>query len=125
MSSTAWPPTTDQTTTLGPTIKADYEIEIALTGNSVFPSKPIPDMKVGETVRYTSKAGQVTIEFPQCSPFRDDHEHGTSVSGEVILKLISAGNLSSRCYVKRPDGTVVGWDKNHPKAGGGTKVSKP
>lgn len=126
MSSTAWATAADQTASLGPTITADHEIEIALTGKSVYPAKPIPDMKVGETVRYTSKAGAVTIEFPECSPFRDDHEHGTSVPGDVILKLVSAGDINSRCYVKlSSDGTVVGWDKDHPEAGGGGKVSKP
>jgi hypothetical protein len=126
MSSTAdWTTAAEQTAAIGPAIEADHEITIARTGNSVFPSKPMPEMHVGQTVRYSSDAGAVTIEFPHCSPFRDDHEHGTRVPGSVILKLISAGEIESRCYVTLPDGTVLGWDKDHPEAGAGGKVSKP
>jgi hypothetical protein len=130
--------TADQTTAADQTTKADHEITIALEGGSVFPLEPIPEMHVGQTVRYSSRpedeVTEVRIVFPECSPFREDHTKGTEILGtalsgsparSVILTLLSAGELPSRCFLTLKDGTVHGWDKDHPEAGGVGKVSKP
>ena len=45
--------TADQTT------KADHEITINLQGGNALAPDPMPAMKVGETVRYTSPSGKV------------------------------------------------------------------
>jgi hypothetical protein len=130
--------TADQSTAADQTTKANHEITIALKGGSVFVLEPFPEMHVGQTVRYSGRpedeVTEVRIVFPECSPFREDHEKGTEIVGtalsgspprSAILTLLSAGQLPSRCYLKRKDGTTVGWDEDHPEAGGIPKVSKP
>jgi hypothetical protein len=121
--------TADQTTAADQTTKADHEITIALEGEYAWPLKPIPEMHVGQTVRYVSRpedeVTEVRIVFPDCSPFRDDHQKGTEVVGSEILTLVTPGELPCRCYLTLKDGTVHGWDENHPEAGGVGKVSKP
>lgn len=118
--------TADQSTAADQTTTADYEITITLQDGNTSPPDPMPEMHVGQTVRYSSAAGEVRILFTDRSPFRADNKTDTSVPGAVILTLLSAGDsLPCRCFVTPKGGKEVGWDKDHPWAGGDHKVSKP
>ena len=94
---------------------------------------PFPaDMKVGETVRFSSDEGEVTIHLTKVSPFRTDDKTGTQVPGGVILTLVQASKgedflndpFHMGCSLTLPDGTVVGWP-TLPGAGGDPHVRQP
>jgi hypothetical protein len=120
-------PTTMRVTTL---MKANHEINITLeNGFAVAPSSPSSPivMAVGETVRYSSDAGEVRILFQQQSPFRIDDVTMTYVPGSVILTLVSGsagGIVVGDCFIKPPGGPEVGYD---PKQVGGVhhRVTPP
>ena len=88
-------------------------------------------MEVGETVRYFSKEGEVTIHLTGASPFRPT-KTGTQVPGGVILTLVQASEgegfrndaFHIGCSLTLTDGTVVGWPKL-PGAGGDPHVKQP
>ena len=115
----------------GPTtITPDFDIEIKMRKNATgvptdaVPPNPLPPMKVGQTVRYFSKDGDVRIVFPQRSPFREDDLPMTQVPGAMILTLVSDSGpspndaLRCRCFIKPPDGPEVGWVSNTSDSGG-------
>ncbi|SRR6266478_7418833 len=99
---------------------ADHEILIRLEeGKHAIPPNPMPAMKVGETVRYLSYDGQVTMRFPELSPFRQDNQTNTEVSGSEPQQLLRAGKFESRCFLMLQGGMMVGWDPNgSPQSGG-------
>jgi hypothetical protein len=107
-------------------IKADHEIEVKIVGDGAVPSQPIDkiEMKVGETVRYSSPDGDVKIVFPFRSPFRNDDLTGTDVPGSVILPLKQAerpnvpSDFLCRCFITTPRGVTVGWKKDPSDSGG-------
>ncbi len=111
-------------------MKAHHEINITLEkGYAVAPSSPSSPiiMAVGETVRYSSDAGEVRILFKQQSPFRIDDVTETYVPGSVILTLLSGsagGILLGDCFIKPPGKPEVGYD---PDEGGGVhhRVTPP
>jgi hypothetical protein len=121
------------TPTIKPTttpISADYEITITLKEGHAVPPSPIPIMTVGETVRYSSGAGEVRILFLQRSPFRTDDLTMTSVPGSVILTLVSdsgSGTLPCGCFITPPGGTELGWGigLDNELSGGNHKVTEP
>jgi hypothetical protein len=122
--STTMPATTPTTMATS----ANHEITITLQGSDAFPPSTMPPMLVGETVRYSSSAGEVTIQFPERSPFRTDNLIGTEVAGGVILTLLSDsgdGTLPCRCFITPPIGPKVGWGPDNPLSGGDVKVTKP
>ena len=103
-----------------------HEINITLKGDSAVPPDPIPFMKVGDTVRYTSDGGEVRIKFPDRSPYRVDTVTQTDVPGAVILTLVSANDTDGflgYCYIK-PHGQSkeVGWGPDSPASGGVHRV---
>jgi len=125
-------PTTMPATKPTPDPTANHEIKITFEGGSVSPPNPMPLMCVGETVRYSSNpkgSGEITINFPERSPFRDDDVTGTEVPGEVILTLVSdsgEGTLPSHCFITPPGGGPrIGWSTSTPDAGGNVKVTRP
>jgi hypothetical protein len=111
------------------TPKPDYEVEIEL--EYLMNGKPysFPAMKVGETVRYFSKDGEVTIQLPGYSLFRIDEAKGTHVPGDVILTVVKSSNglpndaFFCGCSLKLP-GKVVGWPEL-PNAGANQHVPHP
>jgi hypothetical protein len=111
--------TADQTT------KVDHEITINLRGGNALAPDPMPAMKVGETVRYTSTSGKVRIVFAGSSPYRIGSQTKNEVLDSEIVTLISDGEFTCRCFITPPNGTEVGWDPKHPHSGGVHKVSKP
>jgi hypothetical protein len=111
--------TADQTT------KVDHEITINLRGGNALAPDPMPAMKVGETVRYTSPSGKVRMVFPDPSPYRTDSKTMNEVLDSEIVTLTSDGEFTCRCFITPPNGKEVGWDPQHPDSGGVHKVSKP
>jgi hypothetical protein len=109
-------------------MKAHHEINITLkNGYAVGPSE-IFTMAVGETVRYSSDAGEVRVLFQQQSPFRIDDVTMTYVPGSVILTLVSGsagGILEGACYITPPGGTEVGYDPKQPLGGVHHHVTPP
>ena len=58
-------------------------------------------------------SGEVTVHFPERSPFREDNVTGTEVPGEVILTLVSdrgERTLPFHYYIKPPRWT----EAKHP-----------
>jgi hypothetical protein len=67
-------------------------------------------MKVGDTVRYISPDGKVTIKFTADSPFLD--ESGTpvlTISDSQPHMLQKEGGFDCRCSLTLPNGKSVGW----------------
>jgi hypothetical protein len=105
--------------------KVDHEITIKLQSGHALAPDPMPAMKVGETVRYTSPSGKVRMVFPDPSPYRTASQTMNEVLDSEIVTLTTEGEFTCRCFIKLSDGTEVGWDPQHPESGGGGKVSKP
>ena len=105
--------------------KADHEITINLQGGNALPPDPMPAMKVGETVRYTSPSGKVRVVFSDPSPYRTDSQTMHEVLDSEIVTLTTECEFTCQCFITPPNGKEVGWDKDHPQSGGHGKVSKP
>ena len=74
--------------------------------------------------KQSAGSGEVTVQFPERSPFRKDNVTITSVPGEVILTLVSdSGEDTLPChyYIKPPSGPRLRiiW------GGEGAKVTRP
>ena len=112
-------------------VKPTHDINVTFDGKTVVPDK-IPPMIVGQTVRYVNAYGQgeISIEFPDGSPYLQGKTTNTSVPGGVILTLVSDsasstnGVFTSRCYLIL-DGTKYGWSSEYPEAGGDHRVGQP
>ena len=113
-------PATEQT----PDPTPNHEIKISPEG--AYDSR-MPHMEVGQTVRYSinpAGSGEVTVEFPERSPFREDNLTGTEVPGAVILTLVSdSGDDTLPCqYFFTPPG---GPKQRIIWGGEGNKVTRP
>jgi hypothetical protein len=109
-------------TTTTKKIHVNHEIKLTQEGDY-----GMPHMEVGQTVRYSinpAGSGEVTVEFPERSPFREDEVTGTEVPGGVILTLVSdSGESTLPChyYIKPPSGPR----QRFVWGGEGTKVTNP
>ena len=102
-----------------------HSIEIVVNGNEALPPSPIPDMDTGDTVKYFSKTGAVTIVFPGESPFRTDGAVMTSITSNDTSTIQYNGKKKKfpcRCFVALSDGRVVGWAPERPRSGGDHNV---
>jgi hypothetical protein len=105
--------------------KLPLEIEIKLVnGKDVIPTLP-DDMRVGQSVHYSSKAGDFEIEFPPSggvTPFSAGDAsftvQGTRAEGSPILVLQNAGEFTCRCSLKLPNGDRLGWPMAGDQSGG-------
>jgi hypothetical protein len=106
--------------------KADYEILVELKEVSenyyevVVPDMPKP-LELGKTVHYKSKAGVVTIKFPENnSPYDDSNGNPkTEVSSnEPPLELKRTGKFMGSCYI------TIGYGKG-TRGGANHDVQKP
>jgi hypothetical protein len=83
-------------------------------------------MKVGETVHYDSRDGEVTIEFrDNGSPFADGNGNPKLVlsSNDPPEKLVKAGTFTCRCFIKPANSPVrIGWDPQRSPQSGGNHV---
>jgi hypothetical protein len=107
--------------TVKPT-KADYEILITLTRDlDVVPHVPAK-LKLGKTVHYRSRTGEVEIKFPNGSPYEyPDGRQKKTVTSNELLKLKRKGEFIGRCSITTPDGVIHGW----PEYGSRTTPSNP
>ena len=115
-------PTTKPPNKQAPDPTPTHEIKISLKDD--YDSR-MPHWEVGETVRYLSNSGEVTVEFPERSPFRTDGVTGTEVPGAVILTLVNdSGGSTLPChyYLKPPGG---GPRERIIWGGEGTDVGRP
>jgi hypothetical protein len=90
--------------------KADYEILITLTRDlDVVPHVPHP-LKLGKTVHYRSRTGEVEIDFADGSPYEDPSgRQKKKVTSNELLKLKREGHFIGRCSITTPDGVKHGW----------------
>jgi hypothetical protein len=104
-----------------------HDIEITRNGNVVSPPKSMPDVRVGDTVRYVFKGTErVTITFPQLSPFQTDQQINTQVHSGETSTAVREGSFQSGCSITLPDGKSIGWDAvtNPPESGGEIKIKR-
>jgi hypothetical protein len=101
------------------TAKAYYEILITLTrDNDVVPHVP-RFLKLGKTVHYRSRTGEVEIDFADGSPYEDPSgRQKKKVTSNELLKLKRKGHFIGRCSITTPDGVVHGWPEYAPKTAG-------
>jgi hypothetical protein len=107
-----------------------HEIEIAVIGKTVRQPSPMPELSVGDTVRYFSKHdGKLVIVFPERSPYRSDNRVNTQVTDTETVTLARDGVFPSGCQLELADGTVMGWNPRDPlgtkDSGGDHDVRKP
>jgi hypothetical protein len=106
----------------------NHEIKIGLKGNDVLPLNPLPEMHVGDTVRFSSALGEVRIVFPGSSPFRDDQVPMTELPGSTVVTVLSesrGAGLSFGCIITRPDKSTIGWSPSNPGSGADLRVTRP
>src|SRR3982074_2875609 len=91
-------------------LKADYEILITLTRDlDVVPHVP-HHLKLGKTVHYRSRTGEVKIDFANGSPYEyPDGRQKKIVTSNELLKLKRKGQFIGRCPMPTPDGIKHGW----------------
>ena len=102
-----------------------HNIEITVQGNNAIPPNPLPDMVFGDTVRYFSKAGIVTIVFPGESPFRTDGAAMTAITSNDLPTIQYKGErkvFNCQCFVALPNGMRVGWQGDPSPSGGAHNV---
>jgi hypothetical protein len=98
-----------------------HDIEIKLVNQTeAIPPNPMPVMAVGDTVRYFSSAGDVTITFPLHSPFRNDGAAMTTIStpGPPFPAIVRTGNFKCGCVITLPNQQQVGWPMAGANSGG-------
>lgn len=98
-----------------------HDIEIKLVNQAgAIPPNPMPEMAVGDTVRYFSTAGAVTITFPLHSPFRNDDDAMTTIStpGPPFPDIKRTGNFKCGCVIILPNGESIGWPAAGAASGG-------
>jgi hypothetical protein len=111
-------------------LKPTHEINVKKVDQDAVPDH-IPAMNIGETVRYTSGDGEVTIAFPGPSPYRMDAAINTTVPGEVILTLVKDSDsqpnkaFPCRCFLTLKNGEGLGWGKGTGRSGGEHHVRRP
>ena len=110
--------------------KKHHEIEVTVVGKSVRQPSPMPQLFVGDTVRYFSRHdGKVVIRFPERSPYRTDNRVNTQVTGAETVTVAQDGLFTSGCQLELSDGTVIGWNPRDPvgtkDSGGDHDVRKP
>jgi hypothetical protein len=119
------------TATASKTPKPTRQITITLRRGHAVPPNPFPFMKVGQTVRYVSKSGEVSINFTGLSPFRIDKKEDTTVPGGVILTLVKSseglpnGSFHCGCSITDKKGVTRGWGKGSKLSGGNPRVGRP
>jgi hypothetical protein len=83
-----------------------HEIQIRRVGDAAVPQQPMPTMFTGDTVHYTSDAGDVEVQFRENgSPFR-----ATTVGPNERPTVENVGNFRCRCFIDLKDEhRRIGW----------------
>lgn len=95
-----------------------YDIELRLDGENAIAS-PVPDLTIGNTVRYFSNDGEASVKFPEASPF----EAQEVSDGETVI-VVKAGTFRCQCFIKK-DGHLFGWKNDPSPSGADHKVKQP
>jgi len=99
---------------------ADHEIKVNFDGTHAVPVLS-SNLRVPETVHYSSTAGEVTIEFVENgTPYVDANGNAKTVitSAELPVALHKTGTFTCRCFITLQNGQKVGWGPNSPQSGG-------
>jgi hypothetical protein len=115
--------------TIANAAKANHEIHAKLVtdkdGQHAVPEIPA-NMKIGETVHYSSDAGDVRIEFlDNGSPFLDlnGSDKTEITSNDLPIKLSKTGIFTCRCFITPPGAAAaIGWRLGDPLSGGNHDV---
>ena len=107
---------------------ANHEIEVKFDGTHAIPVLS-SNLKVPETVHYSSTAGEVTILFvDNGSPFADANGHNitviTSAAPPLPLSKKSDTGFTCRCFITLKNGMTVGWDPIKSPQSGGNHIVK-
>jgi hypothetical protein len=119
-----------QTTQATQLTKATYEISLVNTGGFVQARNAPPEMKIGETVHFTSADGGIRIVLPNGSPFLDASGSelteitGPKVVGSDLLpaQIERAAAFEMLCYITLDSVREIGYDPNSPVPGVNIKV---
>jgi hypothetical protein len=95
-------------------VGVDHDIKIMRgVDNRAVPPQPMPTLFTGQTVRYSSDDGTVTIEFPDGSPFAE-----TSVEDSQVVVVRNVGKFHCNCLIELKNGEgKVGWDSKSGLSG--------
>jgi hypothetical protein len=109
------------------------EVEIQLVNGHVTPVFS-GDMQVGQTVHYSSKAGDFELRFPPSSPEGATPFSaggvtvlvtGTKAEGSAVFVLQNPGTFTCRCSLKLANGQTIGWPMDGDQSGGNHVVKTP
>jgi hypothetical protein len=101
---------------------ATYDVKISLVnGIHAKPPATLPDIDLGDSVRYVSDDGAVKIEFDGPSPY-----DVSTVADSQAHKVLRKGSFRFRCFIKpRGQDQFVGWDPvKSPESGGDQIIPK-
>jgi len=98
-----------------------HEIKIRRVGNDAVPLQPMPTMHPGETVRYSSDDGNVTVKFPGASPFAQT----VIGAGQIVTVQDVVGHFLCQCFITLQDGRTVGWVADPSPSGADHNVTPP
>jgi hypothetical protein len=96
-----------------------HNIKIKLVAKPVMP----PEMKVGDTVSFSSSHGKFRVEIEHGSPFDDPTT--MKLSDTKRRKLLKEGTFFCKCFVKPKGMPEIGWSKDDPESGGLCAVKPP
>jgi len=90
-----------------------HKINIRLNGDSVRAEKS-EEIRVGDTVTYSSPDGKVRVVFPGASPYKVSEVH--NMHDHLVHH---SGSFGFQCFIT-PHGQTqeIGWNPEHPEAGG-------
>ena len=91
---------------------AHHDITINLQNGHAVPAlSAAGDLRVGDTVRYSSPDGTARVVFDENgSPFGDSRKD--VIHDREIRILTKAGTFRCKCFIE------IGWTPEHPQSGG-------
>lgn len=101
---------------------ATFDVKISLVdGIHAKPPASLPNIVVGDDVRYVSDDGAIKITFEGPSPY-----DVSTVADSKVHKVLRGGSFKFQCFIK-PHGQdqFVGWDPvKSPESGGDQIIPK-
>lgn len=86
-----------------------FELIATIDNNVITLPDPDPiEIKVGDTVRYSSPNGYLMIVW-----HRNVFDRQVSTTDDV-LTVVSPGPFRGQCTFERPDGSIIGWTGQGP-----------
>src|SRR5438105_4239376 len=94
-----------------------YDIELHLDGENAMPGV-VPDLLVGDTVRYFSNDGKASVNFAGGSPFQEQ-----LIGDDEIVVVQNAGTFRGQCFITK-DHEKFGWKKDPSPSGADHQVKE-